>query len=81
MASAGIEIRYDRKAFDALLEALSKAAKPDRLALSRFMGAELEVISNETFEREDDPVTGDKWAPLTAPRGNGDTVEPVRFFV
>jgi phage virion morphogenesis protein len=37
------------------------------------MGEELQAISNEAFEREADPVTGEKWKPLKAPREDGTT--------
>ncbi|MDR2808069.1 MAG: phage virion morphogenesis protein [Spirochaetaceae bacterium] len=73
MAGVGIEVQYDRAEFQKILSALKRAAKPDLLALSRFMGEELELISNEAFENEVDPVSGEKWEALKAPRADGTT--------
>jgi phage virion morphogenesis protein len=78
MAGTGIEVRTDAQ-FKAVLEALTKAAKPDLLAISRAMGDELEAISNAAFEDEADPVTGEKWEPLKHPREDGSTGHLLRF--
>jgi phage virion morphogenesis protein len=72
MAGTGIEVRVDDQ-FQAILDALTRAAKPDLLAISRAMGEELEAISNQAFEDEADPVTGTAWEPLKHPREDGST--------
>ncbi|MDR0710361.1 MAG: phage virion morphogenesis protein [Spirochaetaceae bacterium] len=72
MAGTGIEVKVDDR-FQAVLDALTMAAKPDLLAISRAMGEELESISNDAFEDEADPVTGTKWEPLKYPREDGST--------
>jgi phage virion morphogenesis protein len=70
MAGTGIEVKVDDQ-FQAVLDALTRAAKPDLRAVSRAMGEELESISNDAFEDEADPVTGTKWEPLKHPREDG----------
>jgi phage virion morphogenesis protein len=70
MGGTGIEITIDG-AFRAMLDALARASNPDRLAITRAMGEELEAISNQAFEDEADPVTGEKWEPLKHPRKDG----------
>jgi phage virion morphogenesis protein len=72
MAGTGIEVKLDGR-FQAILDALTRAAKPDLLAISRAMGEELEAVSNQAFEDEADPVTGTKWEPLKYPRESGST--------
>jgi phage virion morphogenesis protein len=73
MAGAGIEVQYDETAFEGILDALSKAAMPDLKKIADFAGAELDYISKKAFEHEKDPVTGEGWEPLKAPRPNGST--------
>jgi phage virion morphogenesis protein len=70
MAGTGIEVRIDDQ-FQAILDALTNASKPDLLAISRAMGEELEAISNQAFDDEADPVTGTAWEPLKNPREDG----------
>ncbi|MDR1128210.1 MAG: phage virion morphogenesis protein [Treponema sp.] len=70
MAGTGIEVKLDDQ-FQAILDALTRAAKPDLVAISRAMGEELEAVSNQAFEDEADPVTGAKWEPLKHPREDG----------
>jgi phage virion morphogenesis protein len=72
MAGTGIEVKTDEQ-FQVILDALTRAARPDLLAISRAMGDELEAISNQSFEDEADPVTGTKWEPLKQPRADGST--------
>jgi ribosomal protein S7 len=57
---ASIEVRYDRREYAAILQALSNASQPDTQALAECMGEELAVISNQAFIDEADPVTGTK---------------------
>jgi phage virion morphogenesis protein len=73
MAGAGIEVQYDEAAFQEILSALSKAAMPDLRKIADFAGAELDYISKKAFEKEKDPVAGDGWKPLKAPRPDGST--------
>lgn len=73
MAGAGIAVRYDKTEFQKILDALSRMAHPDRFALSRFMGEELEAVGNQAFEDKADPATGKRWEPLRAPREDGTT--------
>ncbi|MDR2784814.1 MAG: phage virion morphogenesis protein [Treponema sp.] len=72
MAGTGIEVTLDGR-FQVILDALTRSAKLDLLAISRAMGEELEAISNQAFEDEADPVTGTKWEPLKQPRQDGST--------
>jgi phage virion morphogenesis protein len=72
MAGAGIvHAEYDDLEFKTILDALSKAAMPDMLAIAEFAGKELDYISSKAFEREKDPVTEKKWEPLKKPRPDG----------
>jgi phage virion morphogenesis protein len=72
MAGTGIEVKTDDQ-FQAILNALTRAAKPDLVAISRAMGEELEAVSNQAFEDEADPVSGTKWESLKRPREDGST--------
>jgi phage gpG-like protein len=72
MAGAGIEIRLDAD-YQRIIDALNTAKKPDLKKLARFAGLELADVSEQAFHDEADPVTGAKWAPLKAPRANGET--------
>ena len=76
MAGAGIEVSWNEREFEAILQALSKAAMPDLKAIADFAGAELDYISKQAFEKEKDPVTGAPWKPLKRPRKNG-SVRPI----
>jgi phage virion morphogenesis protein len=70
MAGAGIvKAEYNDVEFQAILDALSKAAMPDLEKIADFAGAELDSISKKAFEKEKDPVTGEGWEPLKNPRG------------
>ncbi|MBN2536383.1 MAG: phage virion morphogenesis protein [Spirochaetales bacterium] len=71
MAGTGIEVKWNEKEFDAILNALSKAAMPDMKAIADFAGGELDLITKEAFEKEKDPVKGQPWQPLKKPRGKG----------
>jgi phage virion morphogenesis protein len=74
MAGAGIvKAEYNEAEFQAILDALSKAAMPDLKAIADFAGAELDYISKKAFEKEKDPVTGEAWEPLKHPRPDGST--------
>jgi phage virion morphogenesis protein len=74
MAGAGIvKIEYDNAEFQAILDALSRAAMPDFRKIAEFAGGELDYISKKAFEKEKDPVTGIGWKPLKAPRRDGST--------
>jgi phage virion morphogenesis protein len=76
MAGAGIEVRTD--GFQAVLDALSRAAKPDMKRIADFAAGELHDISNTAFENEADPVTGAKWEPLKHPRPDGSVTTILR---
>ena len=74
MAGAGIvKAEYNAGEFQAILDALSKAAMPDLKSIAGFAGGELDYISKKAFEHEKDPVTGKKWKPLKVPRPDGST--------
>jgi phage virion morphogenesis protein len=74
MAGAGIvKAEYNESEFQAILNALSKAAMPDLRKIAEFAGGELDYISKKAFEQEKDPVAGIGWKPLKAPRRNGST--------
>jgi phage virion morphogenesis protein len=74
MAGAGIvHAEYDDLEFQTILDALSKAAMPDLLAIAQFAGGELDYISKKAFEHEKDPVTEKKWESLKKPRKDGST--------
>ena len=68
MAGAGIEVRYDKRAFAGLLTAPAKAAAPDVGAVAGFMGEELRSVGNQAFAGEVDPGSGAKWKGIR-PRG------------
>jgi phage virion morphogenesis protein len=69
MAGAGIVYAaYDNAEFQAILDALSKAAMPDLKAIAEFAGGELDYISKKAFEHEKNPVDEKKWKPLKHPR-------------
>jgi phage virion morphogenesis protein len=69
MAGAGIEVTFDKE-YQEILDALSKASMPDLKAVAAFAGGELEDISQQAFEAQADPVTGEKWKSIS-PRGRG----------
>jgi len=72
MAGAGIVYAaYDNAEFQAILDALSKAAMPDMKAIADFAGGELAYISEKAFEKEKDPVTEKNWEPLKLPNKSG----------
>jgi len=74
MAGAGIvKAEYDESEFQAILDALSKAAMPDLKAIAEFAGGELDYISKKAFEHEKNPVEEKKWEPLKKPRPDGST--------
>ena len=74
MAGAGIvKAGYGNAEFQAILDALSKAAMPDLKAIADFAGAELGYISRKAFENEKDPVDEKNWEPLKKPRPDGST--------
>ncbi|MDR0760444.1 MAG: phage virion morphogenesis protein [Treponema sp.] len=65
MAGAGIlKAEYNDSEFQAILNALSKAAMPDLRKIAAFAGAELKDISHGAFKKEADPVTGIKWKDI-----------------
>jgi phage virion morphogenesis protein len=71
MAGTGIlKAKYDSD-FQAIIDALSKAAMPDLEEIANFAGGELAYISQKAFENEEDPVTGKRWEPLKRPRPDG----------
>ncbi|GHT56959.1 hypothetical protein AGMMS50268_13350 [Spirochaetia bacterium] len=73
MAGAGVvKAEYDSE-FQAILDALSKAAMPDLKKIADFAGGELDYISKKAFEKEKDPVTDEAWEPLKHPREDGST--------
>jgi phage virion morphogenesis protein len=76
MAGTGIEARMD--GYQVILDALSRAAKPDMKELAAFAAGELHDISNTAFENEADPATGEKWAPLKHPRPDGSVATILR---
>jgi phage gpG-like protein len=76
MAGAGIEARME--GYQAILDALSRAAKPDMKKIADFAAGELHDVSNTAFETESDPVTGAKWAPLKHPRPDGSVAAILR---
>jgi len=74
MAGSGIvKAEYDNSEFEAILDALSKAAMPDLQAIADFAGGELDYISKKAFEQEKDPVTQKRWEALKMPRPDGST--------
>jgi phage virion morphogenesis protein len=74
MAGAGIvKAEYNESEFQAILDALSRAAMPDLRKIADFAGGELDSVSKKAFEKEKDPVTGKGWEPLKSPRTNGKT--------
>ncbi len=73
MAGAGIEVQFNEREFQVILDALSRAAMPDLKAIADFAGGELDYIAKQAFEKEVDPVTGRPWEPLKRPRKNGET--------
>jgi phage virion morphogenesis protein len=74
MAGVGIvKVKYDESEFQAILDALSKAAAPKLFAIAESAGAELDYISTKAFEKEKDPVTGEPWEELKKPRRDGST--------
>jgi phage gpG-like protein len=76
MAGTGIEARMD--GYQVILDALSRAAKPDMKELAVFAAGELHDVSNTAFENEADPVAGGKWAPLKHPRPDGSVTTILR---
>jgi len=76
MSGAGIVYAtYDNAEFQAILNALSKAAMPDLKAIADFAGGELAYISEKAFEHEKDPVTEKNWEPLKRPNESGKTLQ------
>lgn len=73
MAGAGIEVRLDEREYQAILDALARAAMPDLKKIADFAGGELDFISKAAFTNEQDPVTGTKWEPLKRPRRDGNS--------
>jgi len=72
MAGTGIVYaEYDNAEFQAILDALSKAAMPDLKAIADFAGGELARISEKAFEKEKDPVTEIGWEELKRPNKSG----------
>ena len=71
MAGAGFVVSWNEQEFQALLTALAKASHPDLKALADFAGGELDLITKEAFEKQQDPVDGTPWQPLKNPRGPG----------
>jgi phage virion morphogenesis protein len=76
MAGAAIEARM--KGYRVILDALSRAAKPDMKRIADFAAGELRNVSDTAFENEADPVTGEKWAPLKHPRSDGSVTTILR---
>lgn len=77
MAGAAIQART--YGYQAVLDALSRASKPDIKKAADFAAGELHDISNTAFENEADPVTGAKWAPLKHPRPDGSLTTILRY--
>jgi hypothetical protein len=61
MAGAGIAVNLD-KDFQEILNALSRMSNPDKRGLLNFIGGELTDITEQAFQNEADPGTGEKWA-------------------
>lgn len=77
MAGAGVvKLEWDEREFQAVIDALSRAAMPDLEAVADFAGGELDHIAKAAFEKRKDPVTGTPWKPLKRPRRDGST-EPI----
>ena len=72
MAGVGIvKAEYDDAEMEAIIDALKKASSPDLLDLANFAGEKLRNISLKAgFEKEANPVTGEKWLPLKYPRND-----------
>ena len=71
MAGVGIvKAEYDSE-YQAILDALSKASAPDLLKIAMSAGGELDYITHKAFEKEQDPVTGEKWESLKRPNKSG----------
>jgi phage virion morphogenesis protein len=68
MAGAGITVNID-KDYQTILTALAKMSAPNKRGLLDFIGKELVDISEQAFQNEADPSTGEKWATLKNPRG------------
>jgi len=76
MAGTGIVYAaYDNAEFQAIIDALSKAAMPDLKAIADFAGGELARISEKAFENEKDPVTEIRWEELKRPNKSGKTLQ------
>jgi len=72
MAGTGIVYAaYDNAEFQAIIDALSKAAMPDLKAIADFAGGDLARISEKAFEKEKDPVTEIRWEELKRPNKSG----------
>jgi phage gpG-like protein len=77
MAGAGIEARME--GYQKILDAFSRASKPDMKKIAGFAAAELHDASNTAFKDETDPASGAKWAPLKYPRPDGSVSTILRY--
>jgi phage virion morphogenesis protein len=82
MAGTGIVYAaYDNAEFQAILDALSKAAMPDMKAIADFAGDELAYISEKAFEKEKDPVTEKNWEPLKLTNKSGKILQGEQYHL
>lgn len=75
MAGAGIiKAEFNESDIQEVIEALKKASAPVLRDIAESAGAELDYISKKkAFEKEQNPVTKEKWEPLKNPRPDGST--------
>ena len=71
MAGAGIEVEINEAEIQEIIDALNRASAPQLEKIAKSAADELEYISEKAFEREQNPATGERWAKLKHPRGEG----------
>jgi len=63
MAGAAFALSLDEGAWKEALEVLARLGQGLQLDFARFIGEELYNVSQQAFERQADPETGEPWAP------------------
>lgn len=70
MSKAAIEVRFDDDAeYQNIIDALHRASQCDLKRIAQAAGLALQAVTAEAFEKQEDPVHGDKWQALKAARG------------
>ena len=63
MAGAAVTLKWYDREYRRIQKALSRMAEPDLEVFAEFAGEELLAVTEEAFETESDPVSGEKWEP------------------